>query len=101
MDYHQLTGHNEGFNTLACAISTVEKVQQLKSIQPYLAWKPLDVIKHTLDNTTQYARLVAKYPMTKHREARFPWDNRRRLREDVAMDTFFMATTSLKGYTCE
>ena len=75
MTFQELTGKNETFNTLVCAISAVEKIQRLESLQPKLAWKPLEIIKHTLENTTQFARVIARYPMTTHCQSRFPWDN--------------------------
>ena len=101
IEYSALTGHNEIFNTLSCALSAVERIQRLENLQPKLAWKPLEVIKKTLENTTQWARTIAQYPMKKHHVSRFPWNNRRRLREEVAMDTIFMGTPGYDGSTCE
>ena len=72
LDYKQMTGNSEVFDTVACALTTVEKIQRLESLQPKLAWKPLDVIEKTLENTTQYARIIANYPMKSHHVARFP-----------------------------
>ena len=40
-----------------------------------------------LENTTQWGHVIAHYPMKKHHESCFPWDNRRRLMEEVVMDT--------------
>jgi hypothetical protein len=37
MDYDQLTGHSECFDTVACVITTVEKIQRLETLQPKLA----------------------------------------------------------------
>ena len=100
LDYKQLTGHSESFNTLAHAITTIEQMQKIEAIQPRLAWKPLDVIKRTLENTTQWGKTITQYPMKKHHISRFPWNNRRRLREEVAMDTIFMANPGFCGSTC-
>jgi len=100
LDYNQLTGKSQSFDTLVCALSTVEKLQQVELLQPRLAWKPLEVIKKTLENTTQWGRPVMHYPMRKHHASRFPWNNRRRLREEVAMDTIFMKTPGFDGSTC-
>ena len=52
LTYHQLTGKSEPFSTLICAIQTIEQLQNLEAIQPNLAWKPLEVIRRTLDVTT-------------------------------------------------
>ena len=38
--------------------------------------------------------------MQDHHKSRFPWDNRRRLQEDVAMDTYFCNVTGFEGSTC-
>ena len=32
IDYHQLVGKNEAFNTLACALASVEKIQQIEAL---------------------------------------------------------------------
>ena len=101
LDYNLLVGKSETFNTLACALTTVEKMQRIETLQPRLAWKPLEFIKRTLENTTQWVRVISKYPMKKHHVSRFPWDNRRRLREEVAMDTIFMSKSGFCGSTCE
>ena len=33
-------------------------IQKLEALQPNLAWKPLEVIKHTLENTTQWDTMM-------------------------------------------
>ena len=66
LDYNQLIGNSETFNTLTYALTTVEKIQRIEAIQPCLAWKPLEVIKKTIENTTQWGRLIAQYPLKKH-----------------------------------
>ena len=101
LDYNLLVGKSETFNTLTCALTTVEKMQRIKVLQPKFAWKPLDVIKKTLENTTQWGRVISQFPMKKHHVSRFPWDNRRRLREEVAMGTIFMSNPGFCGSTCE
>ena len=124
LDYHMLVGKQESFDTLSAAINTTQRLERieqhlnipaqvwqaqthiedhlkLEALQPRLAWKPLHVIKKTLENTTQWGRMLCQYPMKKHHVSRYPWNNRHRLREEVAMDTAFMATTSFSGDTCE
>src|SRR5210317_495160 len=64
--YHQLTGKNESFYTMVYALQTLEQFQDLELIQPNLAWKLLEVIKRTLEATTQWARQDIKYPLQKH-----------------------------------
>ena len=43
---------------------------------------------------------MIKFPMQKHHVSRFPWNNRHRLREEVAMDTIFSEVQSINGYNC-
>ena len=100
MSYNQLVGKLESFDTLVCALSAVEKVQQIEALQPRLAWKPIEVIKKTLENTMQWGEMIAQYPMKKHHVSRFPWNNRCGLREEAAMDTIFMKTPGYDGSTC-
>ena len=40
MNWNQLIGKQETFNTLAYAISASKKFQRLEELQPNLAWKP-------------------------------------------------------------
>ena len=106
MDFEEMTGRNHGFDTLVHAVSTSEKIQKahpittlektskLEYLQPFFAYKPLEVIKKTLENTTQWAKTIAQYPMRKHHISRVPWNNRKRLREEVATDTIFMGVPS-------
>ena len=81
LDWHHLTGKSQSFNTLVCAMETsnaltkmvlgnkapvntwkdttsIEQHQKLEAIQPRLAWKPLDVIRKTIENTTQWERTI-------------------------------------------
>ena len=69
-------------------------------IQRCLGWKPLDVIKRTLQATTQHAQNVVRLPMRMHYKSRFPALNVKRLREVFATDTFFSSEKALGGYTC-
>ena len=52
LNYNLLVGKSETFNTLTCALTSVEKMQRIEALHPKFAWKPLDVIKKTLENTT-------------------------------------------------
>ena len=67
----------------------MDRLQDLEALQPQLAWKPLQVIKKTLEATTQWATNICSYPLKDHNIARFPWNNQSRLKEDVAMDSVF------------
>ena len=65
MDWNELVGRHMPFDTLCFGISTVQKLQRLEELQPALAWKPLEVIKRTLDATTQWATQKYQFPMKK------------------------------------
>lgn len=40
-----------------------------KHLIPYLGFRPLDIIKRTLDVTTQLAKMVIRYPLRYHNDA--------------------------------
>jgi hypothetical protein len=44
-------------------------------LQPNFGFIPVDRIKHTLQHTTQYARLDNRFPLRKHYKTRFPAAN--------------------------
>ena len=97
MSYDELIGKHKSFQTLAYAITTVNRLQDLEQLQPQLAWKPLEVIRKKIDATTQWAQNICSYPLKDHHISRFPWNNRSRLKEDVAMDTVFAVHTGFDG----
>ena len=100
MSYNELIGYHHSFNTLAFAITTVDKLQDLEELQPKLAWKPLEVIRQTLQATTQWAVTLNHYPLKGHNVSQFPWANRSRLQEDVLMDTVFSPIRGFDGSNC-
>ena len=65
-----------------------------------LTYFPKDVIKQTLDRTTQMAHYIMLFPMRKHLKSMFKMLRRPRLNETVATDTYFSSETSLEGYNC-
>ena len=71
-----------------------------KAIQSCLGYLPLDIIKRTLDCTTQLAKWHTKLPFKRHWLPRFPFLNVHRLSEPVATDTFFANCKALGGETC-
>lgn len=100
MDWSELVGEHESFSTLAYAISTVEKFQKLENIQPNLAWKPIEVIKRTLEETIQRASSILSFPMKNHNVSCFPWAKKFRLQEKIATDTVFCTTLGIGGFNC-
>ena len=53
LNWEELVGQHEPFNTICFGLSTIQKFQRFENLQPALAWKPLEVIKRTLQATTQ------------------------------------------------
>ena len=68
--------------------STKITVQDARKWQPFLGCRPLEVIRHTLNNTTQLAMTSQVSGMRRHVQSRYPFLNRKRLNETVATDTF-------------
>ncbi|MGL4933427.1 MAG: hypothetical protein ACRC4P_08975, partial [Aeromonas sp.] len=58
-----------------------------ESLRPCLGYAPLEVIKLTFKNTTQYARNSVRLPFRNHYKSRFPALNVKRRNEPVATDT--------------
>ena len=98
--YDELVGYHTAFEPLVFAISTIDNLQNLENLQPKLAWKTLEVIRRTLEATTQWAITKTFFPLRKHHVSRFPWNNRTRLKEVVSMDTIFSPVRGLDGSNC-
>src|SRR5687767_2135247 len=68
-------------------------------LRPYLGWRPLPIIKKTLENTTQMARMIIRHPLRRHVKARFPHMNVTRIDETVSTDPLFANCRSIyHGY---
>ena len=79
--------------------TTVRDVDML-TYQARMGWMPMEVLTHTLSNTTQLAKNYFRLPLRRHFKSRFPQLNRNRLRETYATDTFFSSVTSIWSFTC-
>ena len=66
-------------------------------LSPYFAFRPHDVIQHTLRQTTQLAKSTIHYPMRRHLKSRFQMLRHKRLNEVIATDTYFSCTKSIEG----
>ena len=71
-----------------------------KQYQAKLGWMPLNVIKKTLEHTTQLAKNYINLPLKRHFKSRFPELNRNRLQETYCTDTFFSSVTGIHNITC-
>ena len=69
-------------------------------VAPYLAYRPLDIVKATLEYTTQLARMIIRKPLRRHYKARNPGVNVTRIDEAVSTDPMFANCSSLHhGHT--
>ena len=98
----ELMGRNESFDSLTYVVKASHKLKKdhLEDIEPYLGYQPLEVIRHTLENTTQLANSILQSPMKRHFQSRFPFLNRTRLQETVSTDTFYANCMGVTGKTC-
>ena len=100
-DDQELTGFNLPFDTYAYAARTVAATNHdAAKAQGYLGFRPLEVIRRTLENTTQLAMLTETNQMRRHVKSLYPFLNRPRLAETVATDTFFASVRGVSGATC-
>src|SRR6056300_1274005 len=83
---------NSNFNSFAFTLKAVRGFQELEleKLRPNFAFRPVDIIRHTLENTTQLARAFSPFPMHKHFQAMYKWFNFNRLQETVCTDTIFV-----------
>lgn len=89
LEWSQLIGEQMPFNTLAFAVTISQKYHKLEQLQPMILYKPIEVIKKILEATTQWATVIITYPLQHHHASRFPWNNKSKLQEEVATDTYF------------
>ena len=70
-----------------------------RKLQPYLGYRPENVIAKTLQHTTQLARMILRTPLRKHIKARNPFLHVQRLDEAVSTDCTYANCKSLyHGY---
>ena len=73
---------------------------QIDRLRDCLLFKPEDVVRKTLENTTQYAHNYVHTPLRQHWKSRFPGLNCRRIREIMSTDTFYSSEPGRNGETC-
>jgi hypothetical protein len=71
-----------------------------EKLSPYFAFRPYDVIQHTLRQKTQLAKSTNHYPMRCHLKSRFQMLRHKRLNEVIDTDTYFVNEKSIEGYHC-
>jgi hypothetical protein len=75
LDDAELRGEHEEFDTFAYA-SRVSIQEQAHRYVDYLGYRPVNVIRKTLENTTQLATTILTFPMRRHVKSCFPHLNR-------------------------
>ena len=68
-----------------------------EAFQPYFAFLPIDIIKLTFNNTTQYGRMPASTRLQRRYKSPSPAMNAFRLNDDVMTDAIFSETPSVDG----
>jgi hypothetical protein len=71
-----------------------------EKLSPYFAFRPHDVIQHTLRQTTQLAKSTIHYPIRRHLKSSFQMLSHKRLNEVIATGTYFSNNKSIEGYYC-
>jgi hypothetical protein len=69
-----------------------------EKLSSYFAFRPHDVIQHTLRQTTKLAKSTIHYPMRRHLKSRFQMQRHKVLNEVIATDTYFANEKSIEGY---
>jgi hypothetical protein len=97
--HDELRGDHETFDSFAY-VSRAAIQDRAQQYVEYLGYRPVDIIRKTLENTSQLAHTILRFPMRRHIKARFPWLHCNRLRETVATDTYFANVRAIGGATC-
>ena len=63
--------------------------------RPFFGWVNLDIVKQTIDQTTQWGVALDSFPMKRHLKSRNPALNVPRRHEPVATDTIFSDTPAV------
>ena len=105
--WEELTGYVQGtteVDTTAYVLRSVRAFQEdhdLEMMRPNFGFRPVDVIRKTLENTTQYAKAFSPFPMHRHWHAMYKWFNFKRLPETICTDTAFSSVpAAVTGETC-
>ena len=105
--FEELTGYIPGVtqvDTTAYVVKAVREFQEehdLEALRPNFGYRPVDIIRRTLENTTQYAKAFSPFPMHRHWKAMYKWFNLKRLPETICTDTAFSSIpAAVTGETC-
>ena len=98
-----LTLSDDAFDTRLFAVASWHHVvhKQLDPVQlrPFLGYAPTEVVKRTLQRTTQMAKMIIRAPLRRHIKSRLSFMRAKRLEETVSTDPMFANCRSLgHGY---
>jgi hypothetical protein len=71
LDYAELWGDHEEFDTFVYASRAAIQDQAERYVE-YLGYRPINVIRKTLERTSQLATTILQFPMRRHIKSRFP-----------------------------
>ena len=66
-------------------------------MRPFFGWVNSDIVKQTIDQTTQWGVALDSFPMKRHLKSRNPALNVPRRHEPVATDTIFSDTPAVNS----
>ena len=74
------------------------QVMKLNDLRPYFLWQPPDIIRRTIENTTQFGRITPDpLPYKVRFRTPYPAANVRRRNEAVSADTVYSNTPAIDG----
>jgi hypothetical protein len=68
----ELLGMHEPFDTYAYGLRTAVTMQHAAKLQPYLGYRPLEVVRQTIENTTQLGATVNYHNLKAHLKSLLP-----------------------------
>ena len=99
MNLHKVKDHvvKEHLPGKAAVHKAVPADVDYDKLAPYFLHRSKNVIKKTLENTTQYAKALIMSPLRRHLRSRFLMLCKPRINEVIATDTYFPNVKSIEG----
>ena len=93
--YSRIVQANSTIKSQPQARSSDASSINFESLQPKFGWLPVDVIRNTFNNTTQFYRATASAQLKKHFRSPYPACNIHRHQEPIAADTVYSDTPAI------
>ena len=88
-------------STYAFVAQAVRDFHALEKLRPNFAYRAVEAIKKTFENTTQFAKSYTPFPMQRHWRAMYKWFNYARITETVCTDTILVNVPDVRrGSSC-